>query len=114
MRQKNRAMLALRPARADPLQPTLQARFLAGCHVEAHPRRALQMRTKDRARRKHYAVTLRGFRQRKRIVDMRETRPDEHAIRGLDKKFEADALEDPQNIAAGVSQPLVQTGQILA
>ena len=46
------------------LQPALHARVLADGDVEPHPRRALEMRTEDRARREHDAVALRRFRQR--------------------------------------------------
>jgi hypothetical protein len=49
-------------ARRLPLQPTLHARILADGDVEPHPRRALEMRTKDSSRCEHDAIALRGFR----------------------------------------------------
>ena len=40
-----------------PLQPALHARVLADGNVEPQPRRALEMRTEDCARRQHDAVS---------------------------------------------------------
>jgi hypothetical protein len=56
--------LLRRLVRRLPLHPALHACVLADGHVEPHPRRTLEMRTEDRARREHDAVALRFFRQR--------------------------------------------------
>ena len=45
------------------------------------------MRPEHRARREHDAVLLRGLGKSKRILDMRESGPDEHAVGGLDERF---------------------------
>ena len=82
-----------RLARHLPLQPALHARVLAHGNIEPHPRRALQMRTEHRARREHDAVALRRLRQGQRVVNMREARPNEHAVCRLREQFKSDAFE---------------------
>lgn len=74
----------------------------------------LEMRTKDCARREHDAVALRRFRQYERVLDMRESRPDEHAVRGLHERFQSDAFESAHDIEARLTKPLVQARQIFA
>src|SRR6266404_1435411 len=96
-----------RLVRCLPLQPALHARVLAYGDIEPHPWRALEMRTEDRARREHDAVAMRGFRQRQRIVDMREPRPDEHAAVRFREQFQSDLLEGAHDIAPRLAQPLV-------
>jgi hypothetical protein len=74
-----------------PLQPALHSRVLADGDVEPQPRRAPEMGTEDRARREHDAVALRRLRQCQRVVDMREARPDEHAVCRLREQLKSDA-----------------------
>src|SRR6202012_4310817 len=88
-------------------------RVLADSNVEPHPWRAFEMGTKDRSRGEHDAVALRRFRQRERVIDMREARPYEHAVRGLHEQFHADMFEVTHNIQACLAKSLMQTRQIL-
>src|SRR5437899_10988680 len=97
-----------RRARRFPLQPGLHACVLADGDVEPHPWRALQMRTKNSARREHDAIALRSFRQCEGILNMRKSCPNEHAVRRLHKQCQADALESARNIKARFAQSRMQ------
>src|SRR5262245_9658870 len=96
-------------ARRLPLQPTLHPGILADGDVEPHPRRALEVRSEDGTRRQHDAVALRRFRQRERVIDLREPRPDEHAVGGFYEQLQPHAFESAHDIEARLPQPLVQT-----
>jgi len=100
--------------RCLPLQPALHARVLADGNIEPHPRRALEMRTEDRAGRQYNGVALRVFRQRQRVVDMRETGPQEYTIYGLREQFQSNAFERTHDIEPRVTYTLVQARQIFA
>src|ERR1700674_3731509 len=72
------------------------------------------MGTKDSSRREHDAVALGGFRECERILYMRESRPDEHAIRRLHKQLQPHTFEGAYDIEPRLAEPLVQPGQVLA
>src|SRR5215470_8305403 len=72
------------------------------------------MRTEDSTRREHDAIALRSFRQYEGILSMRESRPNEHAVRRLYKQLQADAFESAHNIEARFAQSRLQARQIFA
>jgi len=75
-----RAMASAHAACRQPLQPCLRPRVLADRDIEAHPRRAFEMRAKYGAGRQHDARALRGFSELQRIGNVREAAPNEHAV----------------------------------
>src|ERR1700733_156516 len=81
-----------------PFEPTHDARVVAGRNVESHPGRSFEMRSKDGARREHDAFALSGFRERERVRDVGQPRPNEHSVGRLCKHFESDSLESPHDI----------------
>jgi len=62
----------------------------------------------------HDAVARRCFRQRQRVLDLREPRPDEHPGTRLAEDFEPDLLERAHHVDARGVEPLVQPRQIFA
>ena len=61
------------------------------------------MRAKDSAWRKHNAFALRRLRQRKGVLNVRESGPDEHAVYRLNVQFQSDALEGAHHVEARFS-----------
>ena len=72
------------------------------------------MRPEHGAGRQHDAVARGGLRQRQRVLDMGEPRPDEHPGAGLGEDFESDLLESAHHIDARGVEPLVQPREVLA
>src|SRR5580693_1518303 len=93
-----RSEVAVRRFRYLPFEPTHDARVVAGGNVESHPGRSFEMRSKDGARPKHVAFALSGFRERERVRDVWQPRPNEHSVGRLCKHFESDSLESPHDV----------------
>ena len=64
------------------------------------------MRTEEHARRQH-DTTFGGLRERNRILNVGQSRPDEHAIRRFDEQFNPHTLESSRDIDARFAQPLL-------
>src|SRR5262249_60580801 len=105
---------ALRRLAPLPLQPPLNASVLADGDVEPHPRRAPEMRTEDGAGREHDAVALRSFRECQRVLDIREARPNEHAVRRLHEQLQPHAFEHAHDIEPRLTEAFAQSRQVFA
>lgn len=101
-------------AQGLPLQPPLHAHVLTGSDIEAHPRRALEMRTEYGAWSQHNTLALGHFCQGKRIPDVREARPHEHPVCRLDQQLHSKAFERAHYVETRLTKPFMQAREVLA
>jgi hypothetical protein len=58
------------------------------------------MWAEDGARCEHDAVAPQRFRECQRVINMRESRPDEHAVRRFHENFQSNAFKSAHDIEA--------------